>query len=150
MKKGSLIIRETGQEELYWIALIVITGLLWTKTEGVVGERVRIALTLGAASAMAVIKFTILRNRHIRRVDWSLDGLTLTLGDKAIPLSAIRSAGLQPGRLNQNTMTLIIRAEHTVRCASLTGGKELEASVQGVKELGYALKAAVDARYPQE
>lgn len=150
MKKGSLILRETGQEELYWIALIVITGLLWTKTEGVLEEQGRIALTLGAAAVMAAAKFTILHARHIRRVDWSLDDLTLTLGDKAIPLSTIRSAGLQPGRLNQNALTLIIRAEHTVRCASLTGGKELEASVQGVKELGYALKAAVDARYPQE
>ena len=144
MRQGDLILRETGLEELYWIGLILATGLLWTKTEGLLGDQLRIALLAGLAAVMVIVKFTLLRTWHIRRVAWTLDRRQLTVGDKTVPLSAIAVAGLQPGRLNKNTLTLVIKADHTLRLSSLTRGKELEQSVQGIRDLGYALKDAVD------
>ena len=40
MKQGELILRDAGKDELYWIVLILLAGLAWTKTESLLPEQV--------------------------------------------------------------------------------------------------------------
>ena len=144
MKQGELILRDAGKDELYWIVLILLAGLAWTKTEGLLPEQTRLWLTAGVAAAMVILRLTALRRWHIRRESWTLQNGVLQVGSKAIPLADIRSAGLKPGVLTKGSWTLIVRADRTHRFASLTSGAEKASSVQGIQDLGYAIKAAVD------
>lgn len=142
MKQGTLTLHIPGREELYWMATVVATGLIWMLLRDQSMGQSRIYVTAGTALVMILLKLTLLRHWHTRRVDWTLDEEKLTLDGAEFFRSAIHQVSCRRGNGGADSWILTFLADNrAVKCYSLMKGKKADtaASAQALKELATAL-----------
>lgn len=138
------MLRNPAKDEGYWVALLLVTGGLWAGLEKALPQEVLVILSCVLVAVGVGLRLTVLRSWHRHTLPWTLDEEKLTLGDRVIPLSDIDSVGLKKGSLTKGSLYLIIRGRQTLRLAALVRGKERDASIQSIRELGYALKETIE------
>ena len=144
MQQGELILRNAGRDEGYWVALLLITGGLWSVLENKLTEDTLVILVCGVVAVGIALRLALLRTWHLYTLPWTLDEEKLTLGDRVVPLSDIDSVGLKKGFLVKGSLYLIIRGRHTIRLAALVRGKDRARSAESIREMGWALKQSIE------
>ena len=144
MQQGELILRNTGRDEGYWVALLLITGGLWTVLEKSLTQDALVWMVCGLVLAAVVLRLTVLRSWHHYTLPWTLDDEKLTVGDRVVPLREIDSVGLKSGTFTKGSLYLIIRGRRTLRLAALVQGRDRARSVESIRAMGYALKQTIE------
>lgn len=138
------MLRNPAKDEGYWVALLLVTGGLWAGLEKALPQEVLVILTCVLVAVGVGLRLTLLRRWHIYTVAWTLDDEKLTVGTRVVPLSDIDSVGLKNGTFTKGSLYLIIKGRQTMRLAALVRGKERDASVLSIREMGWALKQTID------
>ena len=73
MQQGELILRNTGRDEGYWVALLLITGGLWTVLEKSLTQDALVWMVCGLVLAAVVLRLTVLRSWHHYTLHWTRD-----------------------------------------------------------------------------
>lgn len=144
MQQGNLILRNTARDEGYWVGVLLATAVLWSILEKSATEDALAGATCLLIVAAIVLRLTLLRRWHIYTVAWTLDDEKLTVGTRVVPLSDIDSVGLKSGTFTKGSLYLIIKGRQTMRLAALVRGKERDASILSIREMGWALKQTID------
>lgn len=144
MQQGNLILRNAARDEGYWVGVLLATAVLWSILEKSATEDALAGATCLLIVAAIVLRLTLLRRWHIYAVAWTLDDEKLTVGTRVVPLSDIDSVGLKNGTFTKGSLYLIIKGRQTMRLAALVRGKERDASVLSIREMGWALKQTID------
>ena len=144
MQQGELILRNPGKDEGYWVAVLLLSGGLWTVLEERLTQDGLVAATCALVAVAAVVRLTVLRRWHIYTVPWSVDDEKLTVGSRVVPLRDIDSVGMKKGMLVKDSHYLIIKGRQTLRLSALVRGRQREQSIQGLRDVGYALKRTIE------
>ena len=144
MQQGNLILRNAARDEGYWVGVLLATAVLWSILEKSATEDALAGATCLLIVAAIVLRLTLLRRWHIYTVAWTLDDEKLTVGTRVVPLEDIDSVGLKNGTFTKGSLYLIIKGRQTMRLAALVRGKERDASVLSIREMGWALKQTIE------
>ena len=145
MQQGELILRSPLRDEGYWAALLLFTGGLWVALEKVLTQDALTSLTCGLLLAGALLRLTVLRRWHIYTAPWTLSPEKLTVGSKTLLLKDAESVKLEPGTFVRGSLYLVIKGRPTLRLAALVRGKGKDRSIQSIRELGWAVKQAMES-----
>ena len=144
MQQGNLILRNAARDEGYWVGVLLATAVVWSILEKSTTEDALAGATCLLIAAAIILRLTLLRRWHIYTADWTLDDEKLTVGTRVVPLEDIDSVGLKNGTFTKGSLYLIIKGRQTMRLAALVRGKERDASIRSIREMGWALKETID------
>lgn len=144
MQQGNLILRNAARDEGYWVGVLLATAVVWSILEKSTTEDALAGATCLLIAAAIILRLTLLRRWHIYTADWTLDDEKLTVGTRVVPLEDIDSVGLKNGTFTKGSLYLIIKGRQTMRLAALVRGKERDASIRSIREMGWALKQTID------
>lgn len=144
MQQGNLILRNAARDEGYWVGVLLATAVVWSILEKSTTEDALAGATCLLIAAAIILRLTLLRRWHIYTADWTLDDEKLTVGTRVVPLEDIDSVGLKNGTFTKGSLYLIIKGRQTMRLAALVRGKERDASILSIREMGWALKQTID------
>ncbi|RHR10794.1 hypothetical protein DWX58_05290 [Pseudoflavonifractor sp. AF19-9AC] len=144
MQQGNLILRNAARDEGYWVGVLLATAVVWSILEKSTTEDALAGATCLLIAAAIILRLTLLRRWHIYTADWTLDDEKLTVGTRVVPLEDIDSVGLKNGTFTKGSLYLIIKGRQTMRLAALVRGKERDASIRSIREMGWALKQTIE------
>ena len=144
MQQGNLILRNAARDEGYWVGVLLATAVVWSILEKSTTEDALAGATCLLIAAAIILRLTLLRRWHIYTADWTLDDEKLTVGTRVVPLEDIDSVGLKNGTFTKGSLYLIIKGRQTMRLAALVRGKERDASIRSIREMGWELKQTIE------
>jgi len=140
MKKGTLMIKLQGREELFWVLVFLLCCFVFDALSSRFSNTVAAVLMIAVVAAAAAVRYTVLRTFHIRYVDWTLTDNTLTIGEEELPRREIDRVFFQRNKLTGNSVYLNIHSYRTLRFESLGSPAKMRAeSLDSMKELAFAL-----------
>lgn len=141
LKQGTLLIKKTGRDELYWVVTFFASYLAWHGGFRIFSnERAAAYTLLVVVLAMIVAKFTVLREMNVDHVEWSMTKKNLYLDGKEIPLDGIDQVFFRRNKLTSNSWFLDAKGIYRIHLESLSypAAKKAE-SIETMKELAFAL-----------
>ena len=148
LKQGTLLIKKTGRDELYWVVTFFASYLAWQGGYRLFANERAAAYTLiVVVVAMIAAKFTVLRDWNTDHVEWSMTRKTLYLAGKEVPLEDINQVYFRRNKLTSNSWYLEAKGAYRIHLESLSypAAKKAE-SLETMKALAFALDPSLPSK----
>jgi len=148
LHQGTLLIKKTGRDELFWVAVIFSCYFFWQIAYRLLQNSQTASYATTAFLAVAVIaKFTFLRSWSIDHLDWSMDKKNLYLAGNEIPLRDIEEVRFQRNKLTGGSWYLNAKGVYRIHLESLSSPAAMRAeSIETMKELAFALDPSLKSK----